>query len=84
VVQRLRARQALDLTVAGHTDTSGPARLNEALALRRAQLIAQRLRASGLQDTEIAIEGFGERLLEVPTPDGTREARNRRVVISAR
>ena len=84
VVQRLRARQALDLTVAGHTDTSGPARLNEALALRRAQTIAQRLRASGLQDTEIAIEGFGERLLEVPTPDGTREARNRRVVISAR
>ncbi|MBA4252464.1 MAG: type I secretion protein TolC [Comamonadaceae bacterium] len=84
VVQRLRARQALDLTVAGHTDTSGPARLNETLALRRAQTIAQRLRASGLQDTEIAIEGFGERLLEVPTPDGTREARNRRVVISAR
>jgi len=84
VLQRLRARTALDLTVAGHTDTIGSTRLNEALALRRAQTIAQRLRASGLQDTEIAIEGFGERLLEVPTPDGVREARNRRVVISAR
>jgi len=84
VLQRLRARTALDLTVAGHTDTIGSTRLNEALALRRAQTIAQRLRASGLQGTEIVIEGFGERLLDVPTPDGVREARNRRVVISAR
>ncbi|WP_052369055.1 TolC family outer membrane protein [Serpentinimonas barnesii] len=84
VLQRLRARTALDLTVAGHTDTIGSTRLNEALALRRAQAIAQRLRASGLQDVVIAIEGFGERLLEVPTPDGVREGRNRRVVISAR
>jgi len=84
VLQRLRARTALDLTVAGHTDTIGSTQSNEALALRRAQMIAQRLRDSGLQDTEIAIEGFGERLLEVPTRDGVREARNRRVVISAR
>ena len=84
VLQRLKERKALDITVAGHTDTVSTARINEALALRRARAVEQRLRASGLKDTAIAIESYGARNLEVPTPDQTSELRNRRVVIIAR
>lgn len=84
VLQRLKERKALDITVAGHTDTVSTPRINDALALRRAQTIAQRLRASGFKDTAIVIEGFGARDLAVPTPPQTNEARNRRVVIVAR
>ncbi len=84
VLQRLKERKALDITVAGHTDTVSTARINEALALRRARAVEQRLRASGFKDTAIAIESYGARNLEVPTPDQTSELRNRRVVIIAR
>ncbi len=84
VLERLKERKALDITVAGHTDTVSTTRINEALALRRARAVAQRLRASGFKDTAIAIEGYGARDLEVPTPAQTSEVRNRRVVIIAR
>ena len=84
ILNKLQARQAVDLTVAGHTDTVSTPRINEALALRRARTIAARLRASGLKATDIVIEGYGARRLEVATPPQTNEPRNRRVVIIAR
>lgn len=84
ILDKLKARQAVDLTVAGHTDTVSTPRINDALALRRARTIAARLRASGLKATDIVIEGYGARRLEVPTPPQTNEPRNRRVVITAR
>ncbi len=81
---QLKARQTLDVTVAGHADTVGSDRLNERLALQRAEAIVRKLRASGFQDVEVTVEGYGSRQLAVPTPDETPEPRNRRVVITVR
>lgn len=77
-------RTAVDLSVIGHTDTVGDPRANEALALERAQSVAALLRSRGLQFHALTVESHGERNLLVPTPDETREQRNRRVEISIR
>lgn len=77
-------RTAVDLSVIGHTDTVGDPRANEALALERAHSVAALLKARGLQVHALTVESHGERNLLVPTPDETREQRNRRVEISIR
>lgn len=84
LVERLRQRQNLDITVAGHTDTVGSQALNDRVAQQRAQTIVNRLRASGVEFVGLSVIAFGERQLLVPTPDNTREPRNRRVEITAR
>jgi adhesin transport system outer membrane protein len=84
IVERALARQAVDMSVIGHSDTQGAANANEALALKRATAIAEQLRGLGLKDTVMAIESHGERNLLVSTPDDTAEPRNRRVEITLR
>lgn len=83
ILERARARTAVDLSVIGHTDTQGRADANEALGLKRASAIAELLRRQGL-DAIISIESHGERNPLVPTPDETPEPRNRRVEITLR
>lgn len=83
ILERAKARTAVDLSVVGHTDTQGRAEANEALALKRAGAIAELLRRQGL-DAIISIESHGERNLLIPTPDETPEPRNRRVEITLR
>lgn len=84
VIERLKARQPLDLTVAGHTDTVGSQALNDRVAQQRADEIVRRLRASGVDFVGLSVIAFGERQLLVPTADNTNEPRNRRVEITAR
>ena len=84
ILERARARVAVDMSVIGHSDTQGKADANEALALKRAGTIAQQLRQLGLQDAVLSVESHGERNLLVPTPDETAEPRNRRVEITLR
>ncbi|MDO9219341.1 MAG: OmpA family protein [Lacisediminimonas sp.] len=84
ILERARARTALDLSVIGHSDTVGKADANEALALKRANAIAQQLRQLGLQNATLTVESHGERNLLEPTPDETPEPRNRRVEITLR
>lgn len=84
IVDGLRQRQGLDLTVVGHTDTVGSDALNERLGMRRAQEIVRRLRASGVEFVDVSIVSFGERQPIVQTPNNTQEPRNRRVEITAR
>ena len=84
ILERARARLALDMSVIGHSDTQGKAEANEDLALKRAGAIAQQLRQLGLQDAVLSVESHGERNLLVATPDETPEPRNRRVEITLR
>lgn len=84
MLTRMKARATLDITVAGYADTVSSSQINDALALKRAQFVAQKLRASGFKDVEIGVEGFGKRSLAVPTPDETDEPRNRRAVVIVR
>ncbi len=77
-------RPAVDVSVIGHTDTVGKAESNEVLALKRANVVADLLKAKGLKVHALVVESHGERNLLVKTPDETNEPRNRRVEISIR
>ena len=65
----------------GHADRSGPERYNMVLSQQRAQSVMAELIRLGLSRNEITILWKGEREPLVPTPDGVREAKNRRVEI---
>ena len=69
------------ITATGHTDTSGSAEYNLELSQRRAEAVADELVRQGVPATDIATVGRGEEDLLVPTADGVREPRNRRVEI---
>lgn len=67
--------------VTGHADRAGSDRYNQGLSERRAESVRQQLIRNGVPDGEIATAGRGESEPAVPTPDGVREPRNRRVEI---
>jgi OmpA family len=69
------------ITITGHTDTSGSAAYNLELSQRRAEAVAAEMIRQGVPAGEIETIGRGEEDLLVPTADGVREPRNRRVVI---
>jgi OmpA family len=76
-----RAGGAPQVTVTGYTDTSGPAEHNLVLSKQRAETVADALVEEGVPATDIVTVGRGEEDLLVPTADGVREPRNRRVEI---
>ncbi|HEX5078105.1 MAG TPA: OmpA family protein [Geminicoccaceae bacterium] len=76
-----RAGGAPQITVTGYTDTSGPAEYNLVLSQQRAETVADALVEEGVPATSIVTIGRGEEDLLVPTADGVREPRNRRVEI---
>ncbi|MDR3536749.1 MAG: OmpA family protein [Acetobacteraceae bacterium] len=69
------------LEVNGYTDTSGTPQYNQGLSVRRAQAVAGELVRDGVPRNAIAIQGFGDTHLLVPTGAGVREPQNRRVEI---
>nr|WP_281422115.1 autotransporter domain-containing protein [Aquisediminimonas sediminicola] len=69
------------ITLAGHTDKSGPDAYNQALSERRAQAVRMYLVGHGIQDGVITSQGYGESRPLVDTADGVREPQNRRVEI---
>jgi outer membrane protein OmpA-like peptidoglycan-associated protein len=84
VIDEVKGRPAPEVTVVGHTDTTGAAAANLDLGLRRAMLIRDRLIAVGLDPALIEIATHGEADLLVPTPDNTPEPSNRRVEVAIR
>ncbi len=67
------------IRVEGHTDSTGPARPNEELSVRRAGAVREVLVGRGVQPTQITVLGLGETrpVADNGTADG--RARNRRV-----
>lgn len=76
--------QFTQIEVNGYTDTSGTPRYNQGLSMRRAQSVAAELVKDGVPREAIAIHGFGETHLLVPTGANVREPQNRRVEIIIR
>ena len=72
------------IEVNGYTDTSGTAKYNQALSVRRAEAVAAELVKDGVPRGGITIQGFGETHLLAPTGPGVREPQNRRVEIIIR
>jgi len=69
------------VSVTGHTDRAGPEDYNMALSLRRADSVRSALISGGIAADKITVAGRGESEPAVPTADGVREAKNRRVEI---
>jgi OmpA-OmpF porin, OOP family len=73
--------QYTKIEVNGYTDTSGSPKYNMGLSIRRANTVAAELVKDGVPKAAIAIQGFGQTHLLVPTADNVREPQNRRVEI---
>lgn len=75
----MRANANSNVQLKGHTDTVGGVAMNQALSERRALLIRAELTRAGVNPARITFRGVGKEELAVPTPDQTRNVRNRRV-----
>jgi len=81
-INTARAGGQSHITVVGHTDTSGGAAYNQRLSVRRANVVVEALVDMGARRAAIQASGVGKTDLAVPTPDGVKEAKNRRGVIT--
>lgn len=68
--------------LAGHTDRSGEADYNIGLSQRQNSAVRSYLVNSGIPDSRISTEAFGEYSPRIATADGVREYQNRRVEIT--
>ena len=79
-----RTRGGAQIRASGHTDRAGIESYNLALSLRRANAVRDQLVRDGVAASDISVVGVGEAQPMVPTPDGVREAQNRRAEIVLR
>jgi outer membrane protein OmpA-like peptidoglycan-associated protein len=84
VIDAIHARQSVDTSVVGHTDTVGSNHYNVQLSQKRAAIVAQRLVDSGIDAGILDVSSHGERNLLIATGDEVFEPRNRRVEITVR
>lgn len=75
---------AAEVRLSGHCDRSGSEAHNAALSRRRAETIRDALVAGGARADLVEVTWHGESRNAVPTADGVREPRNRRVEIRIR
>ena len=69
------------VVVTGFTDTEGSPAYNMELSRRRATAVRNALVSNGIAAQAISMTGSGETGLLVPTPDQTKNEKNRRVQI---
>lgn len=84
ILLAIRERSSTDISVTGHTDTTGDPASNYQLGLRRAESVAAVLRAQGVQPSSLFVTSHGEADLLVKTPRGVSERLNRRVEVIVR
>jgi outer membrane protein OmpA-like peptidoglycan-associated protein len=82
VIASARNGGQTNITVVGHTDTSGSSDYNQALSVKRANVVVEALVKMGARRAAIHASGVGETDLAVATEDGVKEAKNRRTVIT--
>jgi outer membrane protein OmpA-like peptidoglycan-associated protein len=70
------------LQLVGHADRSGPDPYNQRLSERRVVSVTRALGGQGIASERVGGYGVGETQPLVPTPDGAREPRNRRVEVT--
>jgi outer membrane protein OmpA-like peptidoglycan-associated protein len=84
VLTAVKARRVPEVSVIGHTDTTGNSDSNYKLGLERANTVRALLLKAGLDASVIETASHGEADLLQKTPDNTPEPRNRRVEITIR
>lgn len=84
ILQALSDWPAAEIELAGHGDRFGSVHHNDVLSRRRAEAIRDALVAAGARSDLVEVSWHGETKTAVPTADGIREPRNRRVEIRIR
>ena len=84
VMETIRDRAPVDVSVVGHTDTVGKKEYNYALSMKRAMAVASILQGKGIDSSVLDITSHGKDNPLVPTGDQVPEPRNRRVEITIR
>ncbi len=84
ILRAVKQRPLPEVTITGHTDTTGSSASNFELGLKRATMVRGLLADAGLDPSSIEVTSHGEAALLVSTPDNTYEPRNRRVEITIR
>jgi len=82
VIATARSGGQANINIVGHTDTSGSADYNQRLSVKRANVVVEALVTMGARRAALHASGVGETDLAVQTPDGVKEAKNRRTVIT--
>ena len=84
MIQSIRDRRPVDISVVGHTDTVGDRQYNYQLSFKRARAVADLLIAQGVDRSILDITSHGKENPLIPTGDQVHEPRNRRVEVTVR
>jgi outer membrane protein OmpA-like peptidoglycan-associated protein len=81
VAAAVSRRKAITVSISGHTDATGSDAINDALSLDRANAVKALLQEQGVKPELMSVTSHGSGNPAVPTPEGTPEPKNRRVVV---
>jgi outer membrane protein OmpA-like peptidoglycan-associated protein len=84
ILRAIQECRSTNISVTGHTDTTGGLAANYQLGLRRAEGVAAVLRAQGVDSSSLFVTSHGEADPIVKTARGVEEPRNRRVEVMVR
>lgn len=84
ILQTIKDRHSLDISVNGHTDKKGEADYNYELSFQRARHVQKMLEKEGVTPSLITTTSHGKNNPLVPTADNVPEPRNRRVEVIVR
>jgi outer membrane protein OmpA-like peptidoglycan-associated protein len=84
ILQAIKDKHSLDISVNGHTDRKGEADYNNELSFQRARQVQKILEKEGVDPSLITTTSHGKNNPLVPTADNVPEPRNRRVEVIVR
>ncbi len=84
ILAAIKQRNAVSISISGHTDAVGTVPYNDKLAQDRALAIRDLLIHNGVDPQRLTVSSHGKGNPLVPTPDGVPEPRNRRVEVIVR
>jgi OOP family OmpA-OmpF porin len=84
LADKLKGAQVEQITVTGHTDSSGSKQLNQSLSERRADAVKAYLVSKGLDGSRIDTKGAGDTQPVASNSTAAGRAQNRRVEIDIR
>jgi len=81
VADSIKKRAPTEVSIIGHTDTTGTEEINNKLSLERAKTVEKILKDGIPSLEDVSVKSFGSKDLLIPTPPNVDEPRNRRVEV---